>query len=88
MGEKVYDTMIPRNVRVSEAPSLRQAGAALRSQVRRQPSLSAARDRDHPARARSCARAQLSESAGMSMAQEAAMADDAARRGSAADLRR
>ena len=29
-GEKVYETVIPRNVRVSEAPSFRQAGPDLR----------------------------------------------------------
>ena len=39
----VYDTVIPRNVRVSRGAVVRQAGAALRSQMRRQPGLSAAR---------------------------------------------
>ncbi len=29
MGEKVYETVIPRNVRVSEAPSYGKPGAAL-----------------------------------------------------------
>ena len=52
MGSKVYDTMIPRNVRVSEAPShgkpvllydLKCAGCA---------GLSSTRLRNHPARAR------------------------------------
>ena len=75
MGDKVYHTVIPRNVRVSEAPSLRQAGAALRPQMRRQPGLSAARLRDHPARAR-VARGVTKNKRGIRMAKEAAMADD------------
>ena len=37
LKEAVYETMIPRNVRVSEAPSYRQAGPDLRSPLRRQP---------------------------------------------------
>jgi len=35
MGAKVYKTMIPRNVRISEAPSVWQAGPGVRSQMRR-----------------------------------------------------
>jgi len=49
-ARKVYDTIIPRNVRISKRRA-RQAGTALRSQMRRQPGLCAARLRDHPARA-------------------------------------
>ncbi len=45
MGAKVYDTMIPRNVRISGSAVLRQAGAGLRSQMRRQRSLSGSRPR-------------------------------------------
>ena len=33
MGDRVYETIIPRNVRISEAPVARQAGAALRLQA-------------------------------------------------------
>ncbi len=35
MGEKVYDTMIPRIVRVSEAPSYGKPVLRLRSQMQR-----------------------------------------------------
>ena len=51
LGSKVYRTLIPRNVRVSEAPVLRQACHSLRSQMFRQPGLSPAGLRSHPARA-------------------------------------
>ena len=50
-GDRVYETMIPRNVRVSEAPVARQAGAALRLQERRCPGLCASGRRDAAARA-------------------------------------
>ena len=33
LGDKVYETVIPRNVRVSEAPVLWKAGVALRSEM-------------------------------------------------------
>ena len=49
-------TVIPRNVRLSEAPSHRKASVALRSQVRGRPSLSQARFRSHSTR-RTLARA-------------------------------
>ena len=52
MGEKVYRTVIPRNVRISEAPSHGLAGAGLRSALSGQPGLYQARRRTHPARTR------------------------------------
>ncbi len=50
-GAKVYETMIPRNVRVAEAPVRRQADHALRLRLPRQPGLHQAGARDHRARA-------------------------------------
>ena len=50
MGRKVYDTVIPRNVRISEAPSYGKPVLVYDLEVRRQRSLFAARHRDHPAR--------------------------------------
>ena len=50
-GDKVYDTVIPRNVRVSEAPTPRQAGAALRSPLRRRAGLCPSRRRGAAPRA-------------------------------------
>ena len=41
MGDAVYETIIPRNVRVSEAPSHGKPGASLRFQKQRQPGLPA-----------------------------------------------
>ena len=52
MGSKVYDTDHPAQRAHLGSAVLRQAGAGLRSQMRRQRSLSAARDRNHPARER------------------------------------
>ena len=43
LGEKVYTTIIPRNVRVAEVAIARQAGAALRLSLLRQPSLHSTR---------------------------------------------
>ena len=51
MGDKVYDTVIPRNVRRLRGALVWQAGAALRSEMHRQPSLSQARVGSDPARA-------------------------------------
>ena len=42
MGDKVYETVIPRNVRISEAPSYGKPATALRPEMRRQSGLSAA----------------------------------------------
>jgi chromosome partitioning protein len=39
LGPLVFETVIPRNVRLSEAPSHGVAGADLRSRLRRQPRL-------------------------------------------------
>ena len=49
-GEKVYDTVIPRNVRVSRGAVARHAGADLRSPLPGVAGLYAARGRDHAAR--------------------------------------
>ena len=46
LGDKVYATIIPRNVRVSEVAVARQARAALRLSLLRQPGLYQARLRD------------------------------------------
>ena len=43
MGDTVYETVIPRQCPPLRGALARQAGAALRSQMRRQPSLSQAR---------------------------------------------
>ena len=51
LGEKVYATIIPRNVRVAEVAVARQAGAALRLSLHRQPGLYPARLRGDRARA-------------------------------------
>ena len=51
-GETVYQTVIPRNVRVSRGAVVRQAGAGLRSEVRGQPGLPEARPRGGAARTR------------------------------------
>ena len=56
MGDKVYQHGDPaQRARLGSAVA-RQAGAALRPEMRRQPGLSAARERDHPARADCCGR--------------------------------
>ena len=34
-GEQLYDTVIPRNIRLAEAPSYRHAGAGLRQDIAR-----------------------------------------------------
>ena len=51
LGEKVYETMIPRNVRVAEAPSHGKPVLLYDIELRRQPGLHAARLRGHRARA-------------------------------------
>ena len=56
MGEAVYETVIPRNVRVSEAPSYGKPVLLYDFKCDRQPGLSAARRRDHPARAAAAGR--------------------------------
>ena len=50
-GPKVYETIIPRNTRVAEAPSHGKPILLYDLRLRRQPSLHPARDRDHRARA-------------------------------------
>ncbi len=50
MGEKVYDTMIPRNVRVSEAPSYGKPVLVYDLKCVGSEAYLAARDRDDPAR--------------------------------------
>ncbi len=48
MGDKVYETVIPRNVRISEAPSYGKPAILYDPQMQRQPSLSATRIGSHP----------------------------------------
>ena len=50
-GAKVYETMIPRNVRVAEAPSHGKPILLYDYDCAGQPGLHQARDRDHRARA-------------------------------------
>ena len=52
-GDKVFRTIIPRNMRLAEAPVVRQAGAVPRQGVARRAGVSRARRRDDPARGRS-----------------------------------
>ena len=51
-GDKVYETVIPRNVRVSEAPSHGKPVLIYDHRCAGVAGLYAARDRDHAARAR------------------------------------
>ena len=82
MGDKVYKTVIPRNVRISEAPSHGLAGAGLRSALPRQPGLYQARRRNDPARKaegrRMSSRSRMSRHRGLGRGLSALIGDEAA----------